>query len=178
MTCEKKIAALAYAVARTFPECFTPNCCLNGTRVVVDALRELELKARPISVDVRGFAPHARYSFALDTVPKPDDDEHDVWAGHLVALVEGQWLFDSSAIQFDRPQHSLLVPPVFIGKFNPKKRDFQMYELKSGVLGYRVRPYDTSYLSKPGWQPHEFNALVKERITALAKLAIEQSGEV
>ena len=176
MTKDHLLKLVAETAEPIFERTFSPDCCLNATRVLLDVLRGVGFAARPLSV--RAFAYNAVYvdRVARGLPPLGDPESWGLgvetrpamggggWPGHLVALVDNRWLVDGSAGQFSRPEKNILVPWIFLGEL-PKGNRTACYTLEDGSsLQYRTRPYDTSFQKMPGFQQHEQNRLVAEEI--------------
>jgi len=120
------VEALARAWGRwqredDFP--FSPDHCINGTRVVVRALEKLGVTARPVSVHLLLFNRFAwdlfREGVGVEDWPDqawslgvgPDIAKGGGrWNGHLMAEGRG-WTLDISAGQFNRPGRIICPGP-------------------------------------------------------------------
>lgn len=166
---------VAETAAPVFERTLTEDSCLNATRILLDVLRELGFKARPLSVRAfafnevyidrlkRGLPPladPASWGLGIETRPNVGGKG---WPGHVVALVENRWLVDGSAGQFARPAKDILVPRVLVGEFSKKGR--ASYTLEGGgEILYEARPHDVSFTKMPGFQPHEGNVGIAKEI--------------
>ena len=169
---------------------FRVDRCVNATRVTIDALADVGLRAAPLSVHARAYnAPYwefivthnrlpiaeelptlvgaGAWAVGIDTETPPPASS---WAGHLLAVVERCWIVDASAVQFSRPGKALFVPDVFVGPVVrrwAKEPHAAIFEGPSGVrLTYSARPDDTSYRTLPGFQRHESNREVAAALVA------------
>jgi len=145
----------------TFP--FSPDCCINGTRVATRALAEMNVRSRPVSVQFTLFN-HVAYDLWKQGVGISDWPPHawslgvrrgepvkeGKWGGHL--LCEGStWLLDISARQFDRsPRIVVDGPQVFCG---PLPADGNLLTLMDGrqQVWMWSRSGDNAWRSAPGW---------------------------
>ena len=114
-----EVSALAEAWTQwqtepTFP--FTPDHCINGTRVAIEVLRRFGIRAQPLSVRLmlfnrfgwdlfeRGIRVERwpTHAWSIGVAETNDPSDPGKWHGHLVA--EGHdWTLDLSASQFNRP---------------------------------------------------------------------------
>ncbi len=171
-------------------ESFTKTRCVNATRVCLDVMRRFNVRAEPLSVNCwamnREFAvrvnrlgrlpergevetwPAEAWSVGIDTHSPAYDDSH--WAGHLVAIVQKEWLVDSASIQLSRPQKNIPLPDIFVGwverKFQKGKRPVNFYHDSGAILSYQARVDDLSYQDQPGFSPSPWNREVTEEIIA------------
>lgn len=122
------LQAFLEVAPRVLQENFSPNCCLNGTRVLMDALAKFKLQVRPLSVSIHAynqvwwkklnekgdFPGSAEESLAWQeaggySLGVVESTPGEGWNGHLVGLVQG-WLVDVSVGQLSRPEHALGLP--------------------------------------------------------------------
>lgn len=176
--------AVAAAAEAVLPQHFGPRCCLNASRVLIDVLARRKINARPVSVKMTAFnakwyellrakqgwpesqtesdewAAQGGYAVGIDV---DDLSGQDGWPGHLIVAAAG-CIIDPSAGQVHRPQHKIIVPPVFGAAITEGFLDGKtplVYELpEGGRISYMVRPDDRSYLDMPGFKrsPHNTEA--------------------
>jgi len=174
-----------------FKDAFSPDCCLNGTRVTLEVLGRLGFKARPLVT--HSLAMNAAFWTRLrESGDWPQQEVMDAWVkdgawavgvdgvqpeaqkgyegGHLVVVVQGL-LLDSAAGQFARPAKDIIVPPMVVAsvkeEFLAGKAPLVLTEegdSKGTVLTYNARPADRTYLDTPGFQPHHGNMKVVQCI--------------
>lgn len=176
-----------------FDALFTKNSCLNSTRVLMDVLAAFGVRSRPLSVECVAFNaafvhlvsrlgrfPTREESFAasdetgawsvgVDTRPSSTDAAKNAWAGHLVLVVQDEWLLDGSAGQMARPLRGILVPPYVLTE-EPVKQATRLYVKldAGGLLVYTPRPSDTSFLGAAWFQQSAGNRqLVREIVQAV-----------
>ena len=131
---ERIIDAYLHHASEVFAAVFTPNCCLNASRVTLDVLRHFGITAHPESVLVSLYNPtwvllveaHGRrpvteaeaqqwvamggWCLGCGGLKEPSE-AHGGWDGHLVVRV-GSMIIDPSAGQFDRPEKGIMVPQI------------------------------------------------------------------
>jgi hypothetical protein len=164
----------------SFP--YSPDCCINGTRVVIDALREFDVKARPVSVGVLLFNrfawdlyqagipntewPYHAHSIGIDpTVGTVGRDGG--WDGHLVAEGDG-WTLDISAGAFDRPGR-IISPGPRVLDTNVPPTGFGVYTDGHGqTLLMERQPANNRWRQAPGWRPDP--DVVGELVDAVGEL--------
>jgi hypothetical protein len=155
------------------------DSCISSTKILVKLARALGLKAEPQSVVGEVFNPAmARWLDEHSWDPPntraeqerlakiggrflvvgyedhPDAHKEDGrWNGHLVAVVEGQWMFDLTFDQFHRPQKSIPVLGPLVVPWTPEgtaqKRDdgVAMRFFPRGEESSQTREYETA----PDW---------------------------
>lgn len=163
---------------------FTPDCCLNATRVLMEACRASLPRAscRPLAVEAtavnaqairlmaREFTPEEWWSSGahfLACGPRDEGVDENAWPGHLVLVVNDRWLVDGSAAQMARPAKDLFVPSVVIARLKPRHLTGAPIEIslsKGGCLIYRALPASREHLSFPGFQRHAGNLAVVRRL--------------
>jgi hypothetical protein len=153
---------------------FTPDCCLNATWIALHVFRQLGLTARPMSV--RALACNRSYLMALESNFKEHhpfawsvmldvEEASDMpgWPGHVVAIVEGRLLVDSSAGQMSRPMKGIVVPQIVVAPWKDG-RELQLQLPEGALLAYDERKADKSYLDMPGFRGHAENREVAREI--------------
>jgi hypothetical protein len=156
-----------------------PSSCIGSTRIALDFLRELGVRAYPMAVRVvianepmarrwqaglvgrdqqeglRWLAEDGSYSLSLGYAPEHYDPARE-WPGHLVCVVDGPQgavVLDLSLDQASRPQHGVhLRPHVFCASRDWLADDAEHWEEVDGsLLAYKVDRENTEYLRSPDW---------------------------
>jgi hypothetical protein len=126
---EGLLQALSRPLRRRILEDYRADSCIPSTRIAVDLLAELGLKARPLRVTLHAFTLALAERITQEGhLPTSKEelirwcDETQGWsigvgfsntdpmAMHLVALVEEAWVWDLSADQASRPQRGIWFP--------------------------------------------------------------------
>jgi hypothetical protein len=163
---------------------FRNDRCLNSTRICLEVMKAFNVSAYPMSVTTLALNKEWRdisaklgrfpteeewsgtnaWAVGLDAREDPSDIERNAWAGHLIAIVQKEWLVDASAIQISRPEKKMSIPDVFVGwvpKWFPKGRSSMTFESEEGAhLVYRARPDDRSWATLDGFQKSPWNMQV------------------
>lgn len=165
---------------------FSPDHCVNGTRVAIHVLRRFGVKARPASVEVRVYNDFA-FGLWLNDVPAPEWPpyawavgvgcpeqvaEPGRFAGHLVAAGDG-FVLDLSAGQFHRPGRIALDgPAVFPAGLPP---DGQWLHVHQGDVHYLLARAEANnaWRQAPGWRRHPVEAAEAE---TRARARLERGG--
>jgi hypothetical protein len=171
---------------------FTLNCCLNASRVWIEALAVVMPKARvrPLTVHaVASNAPAQRLMLDPDCtaerwraegahlidVGEPSADRiSDGWPGHLVLVFNNRWLIDPSAEQMARP--TLPVPPVIVSPVSKRiiAGDAALalrLPDEASMVFYQARPEDRSYEDMPGFQRSPWNTAAAAILAGACALA-------
>ena len=95
-----------------------PDCCVFATGVNCEVLQYFELKAEPLRVETSIFPDDRKlYGCVLggigDGTRRPAA-KRDMWYGHLVSLVEDNFLLDSTLDQANKGNRRLNVKPLVI----------------------------------------------------------------
>jgi hypothetical protein len=167
---------------------FSPDCCLNGTRVFLDVMQAFNIEAQAVATHVIvANPPMWRLMRTTGSMPRSEEeaaswaaegawsievsgelgarDEYG-WPWHLVA-VAGDVIVDSSARQFNRPARKILTPDVLV--MRNVSPDFVTggavaYKLPTGTIAsYRGRP-DVRFDDLPGFQRTSGNIAVAAEI--------------
>lgn len=145
----------------SFP--FSPDHCINGTRVVCRAMEKLGVRAQPVSVQ---FFLFNRFAWALSSegVPIAEWPDHawslgvgegrtkgtSGWDGHLVA--EGaNWTLDISAAQFNRPGKIIVPGPRILPKLPPVGRELLLVDEYGQRLVMSRWPANRTWRTAGGW---------------------------
>lgn len=166
-----------FSHADDFP--FSPDHCINGTRVAVEVLRRFGVTAQPMSVRMVVFN-----SFAWDLfthgVPISEwpahawsvgvgpgmDTQPGRWNGHLVAVGE-DFMLDMSAGQFHRPGKIDMPGPLLIdGALAPDDQSLMVTGPKGLKVLYAPWPEANEWRTASGWRL-ERNAAVIRHVTNL-----------
>jgi len=148
---------------------FEPGCCLNGSRVVMEVLRDLGVRAKPVSVQFVLFNafgwsayeagvpvaewPHAAWSVGVGPNMEPPSNP-DRWRGHL--MLEGSdWLLDISARQFHRPGRINVETPLILPTTLPPDGWSISHGSNGNVLMIARFPANNLWREAAGWKrPH------------------------
>jgi hypothetical protein len=142
---------------------FSPDHCINGTRVALGALRAHHIKAKPLSVQIVLFnklafdlfndgLPVAEWPPEAWSVGVGPDARKNAggWDGHLLCEGDG-WTLDVSAAQFTRPGR-LSVPGPFVADENLPAQGWATFGDRFGqVLALRRWPDNEGWKRAPGW---------------------------
>jgi hypothetical protein len=172
-------------------EALSQDRCLNASRITIDTLRNFGIESRPLSVEAL-----AANKPMLEAQSNAFDYEHMTpeevkvaqakgawmvqtdlvgsvggWPGHLVVVSSGI-LIDASAGQFSRPARNLYVPQVVTAPlsaaFTQGKGNLIHPLPEGGILAYKLRRNDRSYIHTPGYQRSPWNnAMVAKLIRAI-----------
>lgn len=172
------VKAYVEAAKEILPAVFTTDCCLNGTRVCIEALRLHGVTAKPLVVDMmvanekanRMFEQHDGWPTAEEDVRRwmaegawvltvdGKDNGKDGWPHHLIADV-GELLVDSALGQASRPAKTIELPwcAAFPRGGFAVKQSAIVYDASNGAtIGYKARPDVRDYVRIAGFQrsPH------------------------
>jgi hypothetical protein len=155
---------------------FRPDCCVNATRVWIEAVHLLmpHAKAKPLTVDVLARNREARALMDRGSEISEEEwrrtgarliaidkksEQGEGWNGHVVVIFNGKTLIDPSSEQLSRPK--LHVPPVVVVPVNSSflsgKTSLMLDLPNEGELIYEAHPRDESFKRFSGFQPHEGN---------------------
>lgn len=183
------IKAYVEAAREILPTVFSPDCCLNGTRVCIEAMKFHGVEAHPLVVDMvvvnaigdRMFEEH-------DGWPKTDEEVQrwlDIgahvlqidgkgiegrvgWPHHLIAEV-GDVLVDSSLGQASRPAKDIELEWVQAfprGQFGRGWSEI-VYDAPKGVkIGLKLCSEHHDFMLMSGFQPHAGNMEIAARVAA------------
>ena len=142
---------------------FTPDCCINGTKVAIRVLKHFGITAQPVSVR---FALFNRFAWDLyqDGVPLAEWPEHahslgvgpkqgtgpDKWNGHLIAEGDG-WALDISASQFARSGRIIMEGPRVLPEL-PRDEPLLAVDRHGQVLWMARWPENTAWKIAAGWR--------------------------
>lgn len=116
---------------------FAIDSCIASTRITIEVMKNLGIRARPLSVEVMVFNKqfhetvqaegwptvtgkdfedwcdrHGAWSVGIDRSQSRGEDR---WPGHLTAVVGNKpYLVDASADQLNRPHKGIEMPGVFV----------------------------------------------------------------
>lgn len=191
------LVRLSSLLEAELPRRFRPDACIAGTRIVCEVLDRLDVRARPLVVEAllfnrafldrfhqKGGWPGSReellewtdqgeaWSIALGQRGRPAQGPGK-WPGHLVAVVEQEWLLDGTLGQARRPAKNLLPPQTLLAsapyRFLVADGELTL-ELPDpgGLLLYRAHPEVRDFRSAPDWSdPGRFEGLVGKLVGEL-----------
>lgn len=117
---------------------FKIDSCIASTRITIEVMRRLKVKARPLAVEATVYNEGFHDAVTAEGWPDTSDteafhawcDKHNAWSlgidrsqsqgdmrwpGHLVALVgRSPYLVDAAADQMSRPKKGIEMPGVFV----------------------------------------------------------------
>jgi hypothetical protein len=141
---------------------FKHNHCINGARIVIEALRQFDIAAWPVSVQFILFNRPA-WDLWAEGIPFPAWPEHawslgvgpggkkegGDWDGHLVVCTEG-FTIDISAAQFNRPGRITVDGP----KLLPPLEDdwMQLSDDHDQILVIKPWPENNGWRIASGWK--------------------------
>ena len=163
--------------------------CISATRVAVDVLHTLGIRAVPLSVSLFVLNPpliarlrnHGRLP---DTARELDQwnaedgsclhviggggSEPGVWPGHLVTVVEGAWMIDLALKQAELRERGVQVPGFLVWpaskKFLRGQEPLSLATAGQAGLIYEAKPRDSSYHTAPLWNRKSESARIVRRI--------------
>ena len=168
------------AATEVLPRYFRPDCCLNGTRVAVEALAEFGISVEPLATTVEVYNPkmvqRVEEHGGWDDIPRDEmdawraegcwvgacdgtQDERPGWPWHMIGLA-GKWIVDSSLGQFSRPQKGVDLWPLLVHPARGLSRggSLALQDDRGAVLVYRVAP-EASWADTTGFlrSPHNLH---------------------
>lgn len=155
-----------------------PDWCIASTRVAIEAFRHFGVQATAVKASLMVFNPpmarwiqeHRRlpagqeeidalfsanpsfWSVGLGFPANPQPERK--WPGHLVAMVDQKYLFDTSLDQAARGDKQIDLPRVLVSSLSPSflKGGVISVEKADSLLFYRSNPKDVSFQSAPAWR--------------------------
>ena len=142
---------------------FTPDCCINGTKVAIEALGQFGIDSLATSVR---FAFFNRFAWDLFQrgIPVPEWPDHahslgvgpkqdtapNKWNGHLIAEGDG-WALDISAGQFARPGRLIVEGPRVLPEL-PTNEPLLATDRHGQVLWMDRWPENVAWKTASGWR--------------------------
>lgn len=186
-------ALLVRAAPPIFAQRFGPRCCINATRVGMDALRRFRVESFPLPVKVAAFSPKAAEKVVAgkpltreegewmvllgDGSSVPDDEGYD---GHLVLMVARRFLVDLSIGQVSRPERGIEAGPFWmdVGRDFVRQGAERAFRSKQGtLLSYKCAPERGAWKDTPGWHPKRNEPVLLEVVDALTRLVEERNAK-
>lgn len=186
------IRVYAEVAPEVLNERFAPNRCLNAARICLDVMGAFNVRALPLSVGMsafnreyferftkRGGFPNddaeldvwlaaGAWALGIDTRAERTDARRNAWGGHLVALVQDEWIVDGASIQFNRPEKGIVFPDVFVGHveraFTRGRLPAVFSSAEGACVNYRARLDDRSYQTCAGFLATPENTAAAEEI--------------
>lgn len=163
----------------------TPNACVLASRLGVEALRGVRIRARPLAV--RATVANPRYTAAAERGELHDDaavkraTAEGAWCvvalgatgevGHVVVVVQERYLLDLTAGQMARPERGIAARPFWT--LAPElARGGRWGGVAADGCGwsYEARPDDKRFLRAPAWSAYRVRVcggrVVSERFGA------------
>lgn len=158
------------------------DSCIATCRIALEVLRRFRIPANPIAVKLLALnakankfmlgghedwvatQKHGSYSIGMGHGQGPDSQK---WDGHLVLIVQRQWLLDLSIDQASRPEHGILTEPFYTRKaFNAN--DVMLLRREQGtVLRYELDHENRYWKNAPDWNIGRFSSIVPIVIGAI-----------
>lgn len=151
---------------------FNRDTCILHSRVAVDVLRELGVRARPLACRMMaGNDSWRALSLKLGRYPVPDEWEPETWClgigygpdprlerprydGHVIVVVNERWAVDLTLDQASRPAKGMELRP----HFWQVEREFlrgdqpEVFFTEGGsVVTYFPLPEERGFLTVPDW---------------------------
>lgn len=152
------------------------GACIFASRLLQAAFNDAGIEACPVSVELLAFnAAYMRKRKELGRNARSKDEvalwnresgAYSVgigfgdpnpleWSGHLVITV-AQTIFDLTLDHASRPQHDIELPPWLVSPIIQKgfldgKRVLELDLPNGGLIAYKVRAGDTSFMITPDW---------------------------
>jgi hypothetical protein len=148
------------------------GCCILHTRIAVDVLRELDVRARPMAMRVMaGNASWRGLCKQLGRYPQPDEWTAETWClgigygadpraerpgydGHVIAVVNDRWGLDLTLDQASRPQKGMRFSPHFwqvSPEFLRGEEHDALSTSEGSVVVYQALPEERGFLTAPDW---------------------------
>lgn len=147
---------------------YTRRTCILHTRVAVDTLRTLGVRARPLACRLMVLnAAYAKRANELQRMLDPSEmraEEHSMgigfgrselpgYDGHVVAVVDERYILDLTLDQCDRPQYGInlrpghfAATPAFLAGDEPHR-----FEYGGSYVQYVAVPADKGFLRVADW---------------------------
>jgi hypothetical protein len=163
------------AACAVFPQVFRPDCCINGTWVIIETLRRLGVEATPMACMTSVFNPVAcKLVNEEGALPKTmtdgqrwkdagahiieiaeDSDSLPGYPYHVVAVTDSV-IIDGSAGQFVRLKKQIDIPEALAIKFGQHRRDFEegqtvTIQCNGSCIIYKAVPEETRFRNAEGW---------------------------
>lgn len=195
---EIQAAAMSALLTRVAPpifkEHFTPRCCINATRVGMDALRRFRVESFPLPVQVTGYSPTAAEKVLVGKKPEQgvggdwmtsigfgkNEPNEEGFDGHLVLIVARRFMVDLSIGQMARPEHKLETAPFWmdVGRdFNRQGAVRTFRSTQGTMLRYQVVPERSAWKETSGWMPKRNEPVMLKVVDALTTAIEERNKE-
>ena len=183
---------------------FSPDCCLNATRVLIDVFAAFHIEVEPIATSVLVVNPKM-YSFMRMSGGWPESNaqmdawveqgawvigvdgrgipgrESEGWPWHLVGLVHNKYLIDCSAKQMNRPERDIDIGNTVVLKVAEDWRHGNSElvvrkdgETVKGGIAYTAKPEIQDFVAIDGFQRSPWNLDIARRITQLLTVEIRR----
>jgi hypothetical protein len=122
----------------------------------------------PSEEEIQRWVDEGGWCLAVDTRTGVTDAPRNAWAGHLVAIVQKEWLLDCSVGQMSRPQKDIDLPSLMVTpatrRFLRGKEALGLGGPKGAMLNYVARLDDLSYRHASGFAPSPHNIEAADEI--------------
>ena len=176
---QRKAKAIMDVAPGVLARALSPDRCVAATRILLDVLHRLHVRASPLSVKVSiyngamcervralGRRPQTfeevlawREAGAWEVVVGESDGPPGPgrWAGHLIALAWGKVIFDLTLPQANRPQKGISLPPALlpVGSAFVAGESPAGFDCKGCNIVYQACPADRSYERGGDWRNHD-----------------------
>jgi hypothetical protein len=175
------LSYLETEVKKALDKTYALDCCIAGTRIVLDVLEHFKISARPIVTrafvcnaiyrewveqnqrlptegnEAAGIFARGGYSLLLgaDGEPTKQPTGGKGFWGHLIVYVEEGYVVDITLPQAHRPRHKIYLKPLIakVGKDFPENGEVFLYPQKETgkVLVEYSIIQNDGYLKSPDW---------------------------
>lgn len=160
------LARFQAAALPIFRSTFRPDCCIAATRVTMRVLRRYRyhvnelpthvLVANPAYMKGKRTIEEGARCISIGTPGEKAtvDKVTGGWNGHLVAVVEGSWLVDPSAWQFDRPEKQIKSNAIIVTRAEHRFHRAKSFSIGSddGTTIIYEPTRDRGYIEAIDWQ--------------------------
>ena len=168
----KMIEAVAKAAPPILRRYYKEDCCIIATRVVIEVLKKLHFKnVKPFVIEanifnevyVRKGRTPANEEEAQEWLKEGAwqivlgdrvDNVKGKWPGHLVVLINDQYMLDVAIYQACRPNKNIYLEPLFTKVFEDfvKGEDRCQLMYSNCLIIYQAFQNDKSYQNVKDWQ--------------------------
>lgn len=193
----REIRAYMMVVNEFYDEIFSPDRCINVTRITIDVLKHFGIQAKPLSVHFWAFN-QKWYDRVQAGIPEPKTEEElqawvaegasslgidtkaknpDKYPGHVVTIAQER-LIDAACGQFNRPEYDVHIPGILVSDLRPGflagKSGITLVGEEQGVrtyVMYKARPDDREFIKAEGFKRHMDNErIVRATVNMMKKI--------